>query len=329
MGEDRIIYDGALYRVILHGGEITHPVTIVGFQPLIPLFNPVFVDGYPTPFLPPALTQSGFPANFISFLVNRNTWYCDAEAQVAAAEIAKAAAGSRVVTYGSSMGGHGAMVLAEALDAAFFVALSPQATAFHPLIGHIEGARFSTVLDPHSSNGVYDHLSNGEVRHREGVIFFDTFDAQDAIHAARAAVLTRAVLVDVPHAGHPVTPVLHSVYPLRKILRTIVDDNFDLGQTRQLVAEEIVKQPCYLAARPELLARFLRKVKVQPELVTVQCLSNAARTLSLYRNHWPDGGFAACLTQTRAEMVAFAPKWPAVWAKWQADVTRTLASLGD
>jgi hypothetical protein len=49
--------------------------------------------------------------------------------------------------------------------------------------------------------------------------------------------------------------------------------------------------------------------------------------LNIYRNHWPDAGFGACLAQTRIEMAKFAPKWPAVWAKRQNEANQTLASL--
>lgn len=190
----------------------------------------------------------------------------------------------------------------------------------------MEGGRYATLLDPHSPQEVHDHLARGRVGDRDGLIFFDSFHHPDGDHAARAAALSRAVLVEVPHAGHPVTPVLHEVFPLREILRLVVTGNLDIGALRRDVLKAISAHPVYLAARPGLFDQFLLLSEGAPDRVSVQSLCNAAKTLDLYRDHWPDAGFRTQVARTQALLDRFAPHWPKVWARCKNETLNPRAS---
>jgi len=106
------------YRA-LRNGPLTHPTTIVSFQARSAAsHHPVDPRDFMDPFVPPSVTGSDMPVNFIQIVTNRNNWYLDAEAIDLARRVRQAVGGGRIVTYGSSMGGFAAVNLAGVLEAA-------------------------------------------------------------------------------------------------------------------------------------------------------------------------------------------------------------------
>jgi hypothetical protein len=68
------------YRA-LGNGPLTHPTTIVSFQARsAATHHPVDPRDFMDPFVPPSVTRSDMPVNFIQIVTNRNNWYLDADA---------------------------------------------------------------------------------------------------------------------------------------------------------------------------------------------------------------------------------------------------------
>nr|MBI1170662.1 hypothetical protein [bacterium] len=283
---DRILYDQGHYRIVQHG-PLDHAVTIVGFQNLRPE-PPVLEREFPKPFLTPTLRSSGAPVNYVSFLVSRNTWYCDAAAEVAAQALRAQIAGTRVVTYGSSMGGFGAINMSGVLDAELFIAFAPQATTARPFIKAIRDGQFGTYLDPYVQHD--EHMMAGELMDREGVIFVDPSHTADAAHASLAASMTRARIVNVPHVGHGVVRSLTRILPMREVFQDIADRTFDVVRLRRTILERRTRIPEYLAARPEHFAAFLDICRKDAADLSPKPFLNAALTLGLYRHRLELGG---------------------------------------
>ena len=279
---DHVLFETDGYRVVLHG-EPELPATIVAFQPHSPFISTP-AQPFPEYFLPEKLIRSDFPANFVSFQTSKNGWYCDAQADKAAQTLGAVLEGTRVITYGMSMGGFAAMNLAGHLNAARFLALAPQATVFHPFMGVIHDNRFAAEMDPFQPH--HDHISAGEVLDRDGLIIFDSYEYFDVAHAGRAASLTRAKLINLPYTGHQVGRVLNRILPLRKILLAMTRKHMDLIGMRRQIELAMADLPEQQAALPETFALFLAQEQELGAGISGQALLNAARCLKLYRNHW-------------------------------------------
>lgn len=190
---------------------------------------------FPPPFVPIQVVKSGIPAHFVSFLVNRNSWYLGAEVEAVASLIRARFPTERLVTYGSSMGGYAAINLAPVLRADYAVALSPLSTLFPPYVDLIGDTRFS-VDRPGLAQG-HDRIGSGISQNLRGLLFFDPTDRQDSPHAARIASLTRMTLIGVPQSGHPCGPLLNKIYPLKKILREVASGEPDVTAIRKAMLQ--------------------------------------------------------------------------------------------
>lgn len=171
MRQDQVLFQSADYKVVLHG-EPEHPASIVAFQPFGP-FVSTPQKPFPEYFLPEKMIRSEMPVNFVSFQARRNDWYCGDDADLAAQSLGAVLEGTRVVTYGISMGGFAAINLAGLLNATRFLALAPQSTVFHPFMGSIDDRRFLEDIDPFRPH--HDHISAGELQDREGVMKSSTW----------------------------------------------------------------------------------------------------------------------------------------------------------
>ncbi len=315
VGPDRVIYRDDSYMVVLHG-EPQHPATIVGFQSMA-WFRPTEAQPFPAPFMPPSLTRSEFPANFASFIVNRNNWYCTPEADAAARLLARALEGTRVISYGGSMGGFAAMNMAGLLEAAYFLALAPQASVAHPFMAAVHDNRYAKDINYFRPG--QDHLAAGALHDREGAIIVDSFEFHDICHAGRAAALTRAQIIDMPHVGHQVAACLNAVLPLRRILLEIVEERFDVIETRRKLQTLCQQLPEWQAARPERFAPLLALCAETPAKVSTQAFLNAAKSLKLYRSHWngTDIPWAQAVETVANALSERMPTWPAneVWMR--------------
>lgn len=225
----KVLFEKDGYRVEALNG-MNHPATIVGFQNRNPLFG---METIPEPvhFLPSYFANWNIKANFVSFIVNRNDWYLTDTARAGAEVIRDHYAGTRIIPYGSSMGGFAAINLSGVLDSACFIALSPISTIFAPFVHEIDDRRYEK--DAAASESRFDIIGSGAVLDRKGVIFFDPYHVQDAAHAARLATLTDGALVALAYAGHPCGPMLQQTYSLRRVLAECVAGDLDIPGLRQ------------------------------------------------------------------------------------------------
>lgn len=229
-----ILFENQTFKVVLHEYPGARTV-IVGLQARRKPENESLPGQFPRPFIPTEVAESGIPAHFVSFIVNRNTWYLGSEAEAAAMTIRKRFPTERLVTYGSSMGGYAAINLAPVLRADYALAISAQSTPFAPYADLIGDHRY--VIDRHNLAQSYDLIGSGISQNLRGLLFFDPSHRFDSHHAARLATLTSLTLIGVPQSGHPSGPVLNKIYPLKTLLREVAIGEPDVAAIRKALRE--------------------------------------------------------------------------------------------
>jgi len=149
---------------------------------------------------------------------NGNDWFQYPEMPEALAAIRAAAGGRRLFTYGSSMGGYAAIRFAGALGAEGAIAISPQYSLDRRVVPserrwRREAARlrFLPWPDPDPPGAV---------------IFYDPC-GPDGAHAGLWAAERPAVLVPLPHAGHPAGMFLLQAGLLGPAVLDILAGRFD------------------------------------------------------------------------------------------------------
>lgn len=174
------------------------------------------------------------PLGFNEYLVkrSRNHWYQTAEMRTVAEIINSRTSGTRVITYGSSMGGFAAINFASMLNADQFIALSP----LHDVSpGNEAGDRRwseSALLDfPHN------RISAGDCRHAQGYVFYHHAGLDD-VHAQLLKRDTLATLVAVEYGGHPCSFFLNDAYGLKRLVAEIGTHAFDLDDFRRILEEK-------------------------------------------------------------------------------------------
>jgi pimeloyl-ACP methyl ester carboxylesterase len=178
-----------------------------------------------------SLERPGFGEQFLQsrginalHVINRtNRWYDHREIAQALACIRQAASGfSKVITYGSSMGGYAAIRFAEAVGAQSAIALSPQYGLGAP------SAPFETRFVCDLTRFSRRYLGPW---HRSATVtpyvFFDSKDL-DARHAQLIARhYPNTVTIGIPHAGHPVGAYLDEAGLLTGAVLSIAAGTFD------------------------------------------------------------------------------------------------------
>lgn len=165
------------------------------------------------------------PLGFNEYLVkrSRNHWYQTPEIDDVIAIINRMARGTRVFTYGSSMGGFAAINFASQLNAERFIALSP----LHDVsVGNEAGdTRWSESRELAFSHNL---IRSGECRGAEGFVFYSSRDAGDDAHAALIERDTAGTLVPVEYGGHPCSFYLNATYKLKRIIAEVGAGAFDV-----------------------------------------------------------------------------------------------------
>lgn len=149
-----------------------------------------------------------------------NDWYQypDIEAAMAAVRTVTAGA-SRVMTYGSSMGGYAAIRLAARVGATGALALSPQFSNDPAVVPFEQRWRQEgRAIDWRSVTP----LDCGCVP----VIAYDPGDT-DRLHVALIAAETPVTRIALPYAGHPVTTFISSVGLLDRLVAETLDGSLD------------------------------------------------------------------------------------------------------
>lgn len=283
MTQDRIeIFQDANYLVFSHG-PLVHPCTIIGLSwrgddP----YHPVTPHDFSRRFIPDHAMGWGIDANFISFIPSRNCWYLAPEVVQAVAAINAVTAQTRVVTYGSSMGGYAAINLARALNADYFFAVSPMSTIFDPFMKEIGDFRFGKERQvlPQALDGI----ARGDSAGQRGLIVFDDKHEEDVKHAQVILAMTSAEAVTVSHSGHPSVSATDRIYPLRKILGAIVDGSLDVASIQGAVDQVVPNLPQTLAATFSSFDRFLDLIDHSPQTLGAESFQSAFKTLNDPKN---------------------------------------------
>lgn len=164
------------------------------------------------------------PLGMNEYLVrrNRNHWYQTPEIERVIELIVESAEGTRIITYGSSMGAFAAVNFAHALRADRFIAVSP---LFDVEPGNELRERRWEADWSHTR---FDHnlIKTGIGRDSKGYVFYCASTA-DERHAERIAANTAATLVPLDYGGHPVGFYLNRTYKIKRLISEIAAEEFD------------------------------------------------------------------------------------------------------
>lgn len=207
-----------------------HPVSIVTFESR----NKDFPAGAASEFGPGFGRGRFAPLGMNELLIrhNRNHWYQTAEIEQVAELVVAATQGTRVLTYGSSMGAYAAVNFAHLVDADQFVAISP---LFDVAPGNVLDERRWAEDWPHTSFD-YNLIVSGAGSESRGYVFYGEHTA-DRAHAEKIAGHTRATLVPLPFGGHPAGFYLNRTYGIKRLIAEIAADSFEEPSFRSVLAE--------------------------------------------------------------------------------------------
>jgi Flp pilus assembly protein TadD len=197
-----------------------HPVSIVTFESRD---RYLATDGT-SPFGPGFGRDRFAPLGMNEYLIrrNRNHWYQSAEIDAVAELVTRRAAGTRVVTYGSSMGAYAAVNFARLLNADTFIAISP---LFDVEPGNALGEQRWREDWPHTDFS-RNLIKAGDCAASKGYVFYDE-GSPDRQHAEEIARHTAATLVPLEHGGHPSGFYLNATYKIKRLVAEIAAESFD------------------------------------------------------------------------------------------------------
>jgi pimeloyl-ACP methyl ester carboxylesterase len=186
-----------------------------GRKPLVVTFNP----RHPTPstrfpgFGEAFLAKYGYPAAHVT--AGRNHWY-QVDDMEPVLELLRVLAGGhdRVVTYGSSMGAHAALLFANRLGARA-IAFSPLYSV-DPAVAPFE-RRYAADVD-----ALRFRYGPAELAKARGDVIYDPLSA-DARHAALLRGVGDFRFLPLPFSGHPTTTYLAETGHLSRLARQLIE----------------------------------------------------------------------------------------------------------
>jgi len=125
-----------------------------------------------------------------------------------------------VALYGASMGAYGAATFARAVPGATVVAFAPQTTLERSVVPFER--RYRAVREIPEWGLPYADAAEGVLSAGRAYVFYDPFVAQDRAHAARMAG-PDVMLMQVPHAGHKLPPMLQRAGILKSVSAAALD----------------------------------------------------------------------------------------------------------
>ena len=134
----------------------------------------------------------------IGIITRAGNWYPEEDMKKAVPAILSSVRSRRVVTYGHSQGGYGALKYSRALGAAAVLSFSPQWSINPDDVEKFDG-RFISYFRPELRNGLRieeDDISN------HSYIFYDPHQDQDKYHAKNLRKLSNIYPVLVPFSNH-------------------------------------------------------------------------------------------------------------------------------
>lgn len=198
-------------------------------------------------------------------------WYQYADMDAAMATVRAATRGAvRVVTYGSSMGGYGALRFADAAGATDVLALSPQYSLDPKVATHERrwSQDFRRIRWRPDSNGPITCSARA-------VVVYDPI-GPDRWHGERIARDLACHLIRLPYTAHPVTTYLSDAGLLGPLIAGLLNGEFDQQTFRREARRARSANGIYLG---ELAA-------AQPRRRAATALSLARRALDVSPGNW-------------------------------------------
>lgn len=211
-----------------------HPISLVTFEARNKHIDALEPSPFGKGFGKGVFAAKGF--NEFIIKKSRNHWYQTDEIVDVIEIIKEAAHGTKIVTYGTSMGGFAAINYSALLGASHFIALSPLYDIAPD--SEVEDDRWGQ--EPHVLNFHHNWIRNGNCRTSCGYIFYGDNEL-DQHHAVCIARETNGILVPVDYGGHPCSYYLNDAYSLKKLVIDISRDQFDLERFRTDLAESTSK----------------------------------------------------------------------------------------
>ena len=176
---------------------------------------------------------------------NKNNWYqTDEMLEVIDLIQQHNPPGAKIITYGSSMGAYASINFAKRLNAATFIAVSPQ-FSINPEFMHPTDSRWRSEFELLEFQ--HDYIATGECQDCHGYVFYDHGNL-DRHHVESILSKTAAEAIQIPYAGHPCGQLINSTYKLKRIMQEVGDGRFDLAQFHIEFNEQLKDTIQYLCA---------------------------------------------------------------------------------
>lgn len=225
----------------------------------------------------------------VGIMTPRPNWYPRRDMETAVAVINKALAGKRIITYGHSQGGYGALKFSRALGASVVLSFSPQFSIDPDEVGAVD-VRFTRYHDRALEGGA--RIGPEDIGGR-AMIVWDPLDPLDDWHVRRLTAYPGVTAVLLPFMGHDTVRLMADSGAGREV--------FALLRTRQTVTAATVRgvlrrnrylSESYRRARlahlverlpghEELMRRFVARTTSESALVSAICDLHAGRRTRL------------------------------------------------
>jgi tetratricopeptide (TPR) repeat protein len=203
----------------------------------------------------------------LHILTDDNDWFQYAEMDRVCAAVREGLAGAeRVLSYGSSMGGYGAIRFADAIGAHTVLALSPQYSVDR------RKARFERRWMQEQNRIRFLPAIDGPIRCRARIVVaYDPELSQDRRHVEliNADLATEGLLL--PYAGHPAGAFLADIGLLKPMVEQALGGTLDLAAIARDAERRREQSPSWLGDRsgqippgPEAIALAERSVALAP-----------------------------------------------------------------
>lgn len=280
----------------------------------------------------PGFAEEFLAARGISFLTvlgRGNDWYQYPDIHDALAAARAVTFGrSRVMTYGSSMGGYAAIRFADMLGAHACLAVSPQYSVDRRKVP------FEWRWPHDGDRIVWRPELDGVIRCAANPVIIHDPHGEDGLHVHLIARDIACQPIALPHSAHPATTYLQSIGALSDLVLAILHDRFDLAAFTHALDAPRKNDPVYLCElarrqpvwRPELgIALARRALERAPNTdLMFHVLASKLVEAGRYREALPLHARAAELS---GDLLCYA--LPHAWALAQSgDIAAALTRVG-
>lgn len=205
----------------------------------------------------------------VGVVTDRPNWYPEADMLDALEAIRRTVAGRRVITYGHSQGGYGALRFSRPLGAVASIAFCPQ-VSIDPADIAPHDRRFESYFQPGSGGG--RRLSAADLC-AANYVFYDSLETSDSLHASMIAALGNVVRVTAPFTGHDTIRIITQSSAARLMIESFRGGALpDQAMLRAMLRRARRDSPVYWRHRaiallhnlPRFAKSFMRTVQHMP-----------------------------------------------------------------